>query len=122
MQITLTAIKDTERTSQRTGKPFTSRGIRCNEYGEKWLSGFAGKENASWKVGDTVEVTVEQKGEYLNFSVPKSERASGGMSSIEYQTVLRDLQAIKTDTQMIIGMIEKRFPSKPFDPTEEPAF
>lgn len=72
MQVTITALKDTERTSQRTGKPFTSRGIKCNEYGDKWLSGFAGKDNESWKVGDTVEIEVETKGEYLNFKTPKS--------------------------------------------------
>lgn len=72
MQITITALKDTERTSARTGKPFTSRGIQCNEYPGKWLSGFAGKDNEGWKVGDTVDIEVETKGEYLNFKTPKS--------------------------------------------------
>lgn len=71
MQITLTAVSRKEKTS-KAGKPFTSVGIRCNEYGERWLSGFANKDNAGWKVGDTVEVDVETKGEYLNFSVPKA--------------------------------------------------
>lgn len=124
MKVTLTALKDTERTSQRTGKPFTSRGIRTNEHGERWLSGFAGKENEGWKVGDTVEINVEEKGEYLNFSVPKSTAPRGGVSSVEYQTILRDMQAIKTDTQIIIGMIEKRFPTDiPYpDSAGEPTF
>lgn len=77
MQVTITALKDTERTSSRTGKPFTSRGIKVEEYGEKWLSGFAGKDNESWKIGDTVEIEVETKGEYLNFKTPKSFQKGG---------------------------------------------
>lgn len=71
MQVTLTAVNRKERVSSRTGKPFISLGIKTNEHGEKWLSGFDSKETKEWKSGDKVEIEVEQKGEYLNFSVPK---------------------------------------------------
>jgi len=107
MQVTITKIKDTQRTSARTGKPFTSRGILTNEYGEKWLSGFAGKENAHWKEGDTVEVNVEQKGEYLNFTVPKVEKApAGDLNRLEVKMDAH-YAAMMTELQMIRGLLPK---------------
>ena len=57
----------------RNGKPYTRLAIKCEEHGDKWLSGFQGSRNASWKEGDTVDIIVEQKGEYLNFRMPKKE-------------------------------------------------
>lgn len=71
MKVTLTAVNRTERVSKKTGKPFTSLGIKTQEHGDKWLSGFDGKQTRNWKDGDTVDIDVEQKGDYLNFSVPK---------------------------------------------------
>lgn len=57
----------------KTGKPYTSLRIKCNEYGDSYLSGFDGAATRDWKEGDTVEIETEKKGEYLNFSVPKKE-------------------------------------------------
>lgn len=71
--VTITNVSRKERTSNRTGKPFTSLGLQCVEYGEKWLSGFGNKDNASWKKGDTVEIEIEEKGEYLNFNTPRKD-------------------------------------------------
>lgn len=51
-----------------SGKPFTSVGIKVDG---KWMSGFGGKWNQYWKQGDTVEVEVVKKGEYLNFECPE---------------------------------------------------
>ena len=51
----------------KNGRPYTRVGIKTMQYGEKWLSGFENRQNANWKEGDSVEVIVEQKGEYLNF-------------------------------------------------------
>ena len=53
------------------GREYTRLAIKTREYGDRYVSGFGNDKNASWKVGDTVEVVVEQKGEYLNFSMPK---------------------------------------------------
>ncbi len=98
MKLTLTFVKRTQKTSQRTGKPFTSLSIKCNEYGDKYLSGFDGKETASWNVGDTVEVEIEPKGEYLNFSVPRAPRANSappaGVPSYSEDKLLRELRAL----------------------------
>ena len=71
MQVTLTGVYREQKTSQRTGKPFTSLRIQTQEHGDKWLSGFGNQDNANWDKGQTVEIEVEQKGEYLNFNTPK---------------------------------------------------
>lgn len=44
--------------------------IKTLQHDDKWLSGFGGAWNTSWKEGDTVTIEVEQKGEYLNFFKP----------------------------------------------------
>lgn len=71
MEVTLTAVKRTDRVAKASGKPFVSVGIKCNKYGDQWLSGFGGPENENWGAGDVVEIEVETKGEYLNFKQPK---------------------------------------------------
>mgnify|MGYP001568262127 CR=1 FL=1 len=76
MKIKLTKI--TTQDKDKTGKPYvgkngpyTRMGIQCQEYGQKWLSGFLNAYNARWKEGDVVEVVVEpvfrEGKEYLNF-------------------------------------------------------
>lgn len=82
-QVKLTKIYTTDKDKQGNpllstkGRPYTRMSIKTNEYGEKWISGFQGKENSNWKEGDTVEVIIKktERGgtEYLNFEVPKQE-------------------------------------------------
>ena len=72
ISVTITAVSRKEKVSTRTNKPFTSLGLKTREHGEKWLSGFGNASNAGWKVGDTVDIEVEQKGDFLNFSTPKN--------------------------------------------------
>ena len=57
----------------KDGRNYTRLLIRCTEYGDKGISGFEGNETREWKEGAEVEAEVEQKGEYLNFRVPKKE-------------------------------------------------
>jgi len=59
--------------AKATGRPYSKMSIKCVEQGDKWLSGFKGKENENWKEGDVVDIIVKQNGEYLNFDVPKAE-------------------------------------------------
>lgn len=75
MQVTITQITRTPRVSKKTGKPFVSVSIKTQEHGDKYLSGFASLDNADWEVGDTVEVQIEQKGEYLNFTTKEKKAA-----------------------------------------------
>lgn len=41
--------------------------IKTNQHGDKWLSTFKTDGTEDWKDGDTVNIEVQQKGDYLNF-------------------------------------------------------
>ena len=132
MQLTLTQVnrittnKDGTPLMGKNGRPYTRLLIRCNEYGDKSISGFDGKETANWAVGDTVEATVEPRGEYLNFSVPKATHQAGGTSGdlnrVEMK-VDRALQALATlggditGIKGVLGDILSKLPRG-----DEPAF
>lgn len=78
-KVTLTRVfasdknKDGTPLMSKLGKPYSKMSIKCVEHGDKWLSGFKGKENEFWKEGDQVDIIVKQNGEYLNYDVPKAE-------------------------------------------------
>lgn len=69
----------------KAGKPYTSVRIKTEKHGDQYLSGFGNKDNADWKVGDEVEIEVEQKGEYLNFTTPKKVAQTGLADAQLYQ-------------------------------------
>lgn len=83
MQVKITKIYTTDKDKQgnaliaKSGRPYTRLSIKTQEYGDKWISGFKGKESGTWREGDTVEVNITEKqtGDktYLNFEVPKKE-------------------------------------------------
>lgn len=83
MKVTLTQVvrkntdKDGNPLKNAKGQPYTRLSIKTQEHGDKWLSGFARQDNSSWKVGDSVEITVEERGEYLNFKMPERAQALG---------------------------------------------
>lgn len=77
MKIEKLKILDIKRISQdangnplrtSTGRDYTRVLIQTSEYGDKALSGFEDKYNKKWQKGDVVNLKVEQKGQYLNFS------------------------------------------------------
>jgi len=49
------------------GKPYTRVLINTDKYEGQNISGFGNKMNQNWKEGDTIEVLVEKKGQWLNF-------------------------------------------------------
>lgn len=63
--------KEGKELKTKDGRPYERVAIKTIEMGDKYISGFGNPDNTNWKVGDTVELLVEQKGEYLNFSKPK---------------------------------------------------
>ena len=105
MEVTITSISRKERTS-KAGKPFTSVGIRCEQYGDKWLSGFGNADNANWKVGDRVEIEVYQKGEYLNFTTKKGEKGGDRFSTSAAE--IKNLISLKIEPKLdkIIALLE----------------
>lgn len=102
MKLTLTQVfatnkdKNGNQLTSKDGKPYTRMSIKANEYGDKWISGFKNKSNENWKSGDEVECIVEQKGEYLNFSLPK-----GGMSNEGMEKILNLLTTIRLEVSQI---------------------
>jgi len=75
----------------QAGKPYTRCLIDLTD-GRK-ASGFGNQITQGWHEGDTVEIILEQKGEYLNFSLPKRQ---GGMSE-EDRTVVKEILAHVVD-------------------------
>jgi hypothetical protein len=70
--------KDKEGNQLKTkdGKPYTRCLIDTTD-GRK-VSGFRNAVSAEWKIGDEVEMDIEQKGEYWNFKTVKKE--GGGVN------------------------------------------
>lgn len=104
-KVTLTKIYTTDKDKagnplmSKTGKPYTRMSIKTEEYGDKYISGFKNKANESWKEGDTVEVIIEEKGEYLNFSMPKEEDKQAEIfAKLHYKV---------TSVELRLGIIEE---------------
>ena len=55
----------------RDGRLYTRLLIKAENYGNQWISGFANKQNYNWKVGDLVNIEIQEvqkNGQtYLNF-------------------------------------------------------
>ena len=118
MQATLTRVtrnskdKNGKPYINKNGKPFTRLGIQTQEHGAKWLSGFDNHATASWKEGDTVEIAVEEKGEYLNFSTPRP--AALGYTAEDRDRMMRmEIQLIR-----IVDLLK----NQPEDNRPEPDF
>jgi len=64
------SFKDKEGNELKTkdGRSYERVAIKTVEMGDKYISGFGGEWNQNWKVGDQVQIIIEPKGEYLNFS------------------------------------------------------
>ena len=46
-----------------------SIGIKTTKYGDKWLSSFKTQGTEKWAENDTVDIYVEEKNGYLNFTL-----------------------------------------------------
>ena len=55
----------------RDGRLYTRLLIKAEDYGKQWISGFANKQNYNWKVGDLVNIEIQEVQKdgqtYLNF-------------------------------------------------------
>lgn len=109
-KLTLTYVDRKER--QGAKGPFTSLSIKTTEYGDRFISGFGRKDNESWKVGDSVEVeavreVVKDGKTYLNFDMPKSERASGSADLTEIKHLLNQMATTLGATKAKVDFIER---------------
>jgi len=56
----------------KAGNPYTRVILQFDEYKDgkgnrRWITGFGNKKTWGWKVGDDVDPTVIEEGQYLNF-------------------------------------------------------
>lgn len=86
--------------------PYYKIGIATEEYPTKYINGF-GKTELSWKIGDEVEIDLEEKGEYLNFKLPKKEDVAIGK--------VEDLSKDMADLRKALKALEARYDDKLFD-------
>ena len=54
--------------TSKAGKPFTSLSLKVESRGDRFISGFGNKSNEHWVVGQEVDIIIEEKGQYLNFT------------------------------------------------------
>lgn len=78
MKIQIKEIQHKDMTSQ-SGKPFVS--CRIKAYSESqgkdiWLGGFGSSKTKTWEPGDTVDIDIEQRGEYYNWAENDNTTAS----------------------------------------------
>ena len=59
--------KDGQPLVTKDGRNYEKVSIQTREHGQKWIGGFGGNWNQNWREGQTVELDIEEKGEYLNF-------------------------------------------------------
>lgn len=104
MQVTITAISRKDKTS-KAGKPFVSLGLKTREHGEKWLSGFGNVGNRDWKIGDTVDIDIEQKGDFLNFTMAKNDNGTDKPARVSADTSLVELKNLIS--LKVIPMLER---------------
>lgn len=101
MEVTLTRVfrswKDKEGNDlvSKSGRKYEKVLIKCQEYGDRWVSGFGSKSNQNWKEGDTVNIVVEEKGEYLNFkTVETNETSDNSKVMFMLELIDKKLEAI----------------------------
>lgn len=110
MKVKLTRLSRKDKVS-KAGKPFVSLGIRTEEHGERWLSGFGSADNKDWKAGDEVEIEVVESGEYLNFTTAKKDRSpaikDGATSEIMNALRLKVIPALEQIQRDMISLDER---------------
>ena len=88
----------------KQGKPYSKINVVADE---KFYSGFSGKWNESWKVGDEVEVEVEEtqyNGKtFYNIKAPASAKGFGGNT----QALEGLLGSIDTKLSKVIELLQK---------------
>ncbi len=75
--------------SEKTKRNYTRMVIEVEEKPGKSLSGFLNEETKNWKVGDEVDIIITEKGEYLNFSLPKKDSVNGKALEVIQNTLLK---------------------------------
>lgn len=111
VKITYIKIFDTDKTGQPlTGQwgPYSRVSIKTDTHGDKYLSASVkpGSPLLAWKVGETHEIDVTQKGEYLNFTPTKKAAVASGQVTEKLFIKLDLILQIVQNIQKQVGNLE----------------
>ena len=122
MKVTVTRVSVTDKS--RDGSPIIGKygpqirvGLQVKEHGEKWLSGFMKPDKRDhFQVGKEYELEIEQKGDFLNFRLPKAsanpeleQRVRQSYNDIQNIIV----RLVRIEKQIGINPQDAAFPPKP---------
>jgi hypothetical protein len=106
--------KEGDTLTTKDGRPYTRVILNTKEYPSDKISGFGSPVTDAWKEGDVVEVIIEEKGEYVNFKLPKAGDAA-------MQKILGELTAIKLELRALKEAVVPQKKGK-FNAFDEPTF
>ena len=89
----------------RKGSRVNQIRIWTNKHNDKMLSAFMVVEMNAWKVGDEVEIEVEQKGEYLNFKLP--DKNTEALKQICDKIRSLEKRIVTLEQQLVIHKVKK---------------
>jgi hypothetical protein len=78
MKIKIEKISKRDGTT-KDGRPYVQLGVFSNG---KWASAFQGDWNENWKVGDEIDVEIEENGKYRNIKAPKKSNSDSQSSEV----------------------------------------
>ena len=124
-KVKLTYFRSEQKTSPRTGKPYTSLSIKTDRYGDRFLSGFGSVETKDWKTGDEVEIAVTEKEyngkKYLNFEQKRAPKPEERIDKLEKQVVWL-FNELKNKQDKPIGQSypQEQYPADDINPDDIP--
>lgn len=108
IKIKLTQVSRENKVSATSGKPYVRMLIKCQEHGDKLLSGFGGQDNAHWKAGDEVEVDIEEieknGTKYLNFKTLKK----GDKADEKLEMILNRIVGLQLRVETVIALLSPK--------------
>jgi hypothetical protein len=97
----------TKGTPNKPSRPYTRVAIKTKEHGEAWISGFESYYNVEWREGDAVDIDIEKKGEYLNFSKPDPLK----VLTARVDALEKALQTLKTGQGEVVQVEDDGIPT-----------
>ena len=85
--------------------------IWTDQHSDRMLSGFMTKEMDGWKVGDEVDIEIEDTGKYLNFKVPNksNQKTNEDLKKICDYIRIVEKRVLKIEQQLGIDKVKEVF-------------
>lgn len=109
----ITYVNRSAKTS-KAGKPYTSLSLKVESRGDKFINGFGNKSNEAWKIGDTVDILIEEKGQYLNFTEADSKQGVEKTANAKIEEILTKVSKIDFKIDRIIDHLKGNAPKSTY--------